>query len=321
MGKTSVVWGIIGCGDVAEVKSGPAFQKCDNSELLAVMRRDKALAQDFAKRHNVPLWYSDVDKLLANQDINAVYIATPPSSHLDFTIKALNAGKDVYLEKPMVLNKQEASKLITAVENSNNKLVVAHYRRFLPMYLKVKELLDTHVIGRVSYVDITFLQPYNFNSKATWRLDKEVSGGGYFHDIGPHQIDLMYHFFGYYDSVKGIAVNQTKRHEVDDMINGVISFKSGVQFRGIWSFDIAEALEKDSCKIYGENGVMEFSFYEDKLVVKSKALTKTFDFDNPINIQHPMIQQTVNYFLGKRDNPCAAKEGLAVTSIMDAFTV
>jgi predicted dehydrogenase len=187
----AINWGIIGCGDVAEVKSGPAFHNCRDSKLLAVMRRNGDLAKDFAERHQVPLWYDDADKLLENTDINAVYIATPPSTHLEFALKALRSGKDVYLEKPMVLSNKEASVLKNAVNKSKQKLVMAHYRRFLPIYLKVKDLVDENAIGAIKFIDLRFLQPFNFNSNATWRLDKKVSGGGYFHDIAPHQIDLM----------------------------------------------------------------------------------------------------------------------------------
>lgn len=320
MENKSVVWGIIGCGDVAEVKSGPAFQKCKNSELLAVMRRNTDFAQDFAKRHNVPLWYDDADKLLANPDINAIYVATPPSTHLDYALKALKANKDVYLEKPMVLSKKEAIKLKKAVNKSNQKLVVAHYRRFLPMYIQVKELLDTNAIGDVKFVDLRFLQPYNFNDKATWRLDEEVSGGGYFHDIAPHQIDLMYHFFGNYTQAKGIAVNQAGINSVDDTVNGLINFNNGIQFRGMWSFAIPKDLEEDRCVIYGADGHIELSFYEEKLKLNSKKINKEFNFKNPINIQQPMIQETVNYFLGKRSNPCPVEDGVIVINLMEAFT-
>ncbi|GAA4958643.1 Gfo/Idh/MocA family oxidoreductase [Algibacter aquimarinus] len=318
--KSTVVWGIIGCGDVAEVKSGPAFQKCNNSELLAVMRRDADKAKDFAKRHNVPLWYDNAEELLGNPDITSVYIATPPSTHLSLSLKALKARKDVYLEKPMVLSVEESDALVKAVNNSNNKLVVAHYRRFLPMYIKVKELLEANIIGAINYTDLRFLQPYNFNSKATWRLNSTISGGGYFHDIAPHQIDLMYHFFGDVESIKGVSVNQSGRHEVDDMVNGLVSFKNNVQFRGIWSFDIPKYLEEDKCTIYGENGTIEFSFYEDELTLTLKEKKETFNFKNPINIQQPMIQETVNYFLGKRNNPCPVEDGDLVISIMETFT-
>lgn len=316
----TVVWGIIGCGDVAEVKSGPAFQKCDNSKLLAVMRRDAKLAEDFAQRHNVSLWYDDADKLLANKDINAVYIATPPSTHLEYSLKAIAAGKNVYLEKPMVLSKEEAKTLENAVSKSEVKLVVAHYRRFLPMYVKVKELLDLNAIGTVNYADIRFLQPFDFNSKATWRLNANVSGGGYFHDIAPHQIDLMYHFFGDYLSAKGHAVNQSRIHDVADMVNGIISFKNNIQFRGIWSFAIPKDLQEDRCTIYGKDGTISFSFYEEELKLKTVSKNEVFNFKNPVNIQQPLIQETVNYFLGKRSNPCPVEDGTLVTKIMEDFT-
>ncbi|MFC2127110.1 Gfo/Idh/MocA family protein [Bacteroidota bacterium] len=316
----SVVWGIIGCGDVAEIKSGPAFKKCTNSELLAVMRRDPLLAKDFAMRHQVPLWYSDADKLLSNPDINAVYIATPPSTHLEYSLKAIKAGKNVYLEKPMVLSKKEGEQLSKAIEKSNQKLVVAHYRRFLPMYIKVKELVEANAVGTINFVDLKFLQPFNFNSKANWRLDPSVSGGGYFHDIAPHQIDLMYYFFGDYKEIKGISVNQSKEHNVDDMVNGIISFKNKIQFRGVWSFAIPKILQEDKCIVYGEKGTIEFSFYEEELKLNHENNTIVFNFKNPEHVQGPLIQQTVNYFLGRRSNPCPVEDGELVTSIMEEFT-
>jgi predicted dehydrogenase len=318
--SNSIVWGIIGCGDVAEVKSGPAFQKCVDSELFAVMRRNGKLAKDFADRHKVSLWFDTVEGLLENPKINAVYVATPPSTHLDYAIKAMEAGKDVYLEKPMVLSKDEANILSDKIETSGQKLVVAHYRRFLPKYVKIKELLDNNQIGTVKYVDLKYLQPFNFNAKAKWRLNASVSGGGYFHDIAPHQIDLMYHFFGSYKAVKGIGVNQSKRYDVADMVNGLISFKNDIQFRGVWSFDIPQHLEEDRCIIYGTEGAIEFSFYNEQLKVYSNKDVQTYNFINPENIQQLLIQETVNYFLGKRNNPCSVEEGSEVISIMEAFT-
>ncbi|PWH84405.1 oxidoreductase [Algibacter marinivivus] len=320
MNNTTINWGIIGCGDVAEVKSGPAFQKCKDSSLVAVMRRNGSLAKDFADRHQVPLWYDNADKLLKNPDINAVYIATPPSTHLDYALKALKSGKDVYLEKPMVLSDGEALQLKKAVNKSSQKLVVAHYRRFLPMYLKVRDLIDVNAIGTIKFVDLRFLQPFDFNSKASWRLDEEVSGGGYFHDIAPHQIDLMYHFCGDFKNAKGISVNQSNINQVDDTVNGIIDFQNGIQFRGMWSFAIPNCLQEDRCVIYGEHGTMEFSFYENLLLLNSRGHSRSFEFKNPINIQEPMIQETVNYFLGKRSNPCPVEDGELVTNIMEAFT-
>lgn len=316
----TVLWGIIGCGDVAEVKSGPAFQQCDSSQLLAVMRRNLDLAKDFATRHNVPLFYTNADELLENPSITAVYIATPPSSHLDYALKALKAGKDVYIEKPMVLTVEEATTLQNAVQSSNSKLVVAHYRRFLPMYLKVKELLDNNSIGAIKFIDLKFLKPHNFNDKATWRLDPEVSGGGYFHDLAPHQLDLMIHFFGDIHASQGLAVNQSKLTPVDDMVQGIIHFKNNIQFRGMWFFAAPVFLEEDRYTIYGENGTISFSFYKDIVHLNVQNKPQIFQFENPKYIQQPLIQETVNYFLGKRTNPCDVTIGVTVTQLIEQFT-
>jgi len=316
--QDKIVWGIIGCGNVAEVKSGPAFQKCNGSELLAVMRRDAEKAEDFARRHQVPLWYDTASELLANAAITAVYIATPPSSHLKLALQALEARKDVYLEKPMVLSVKEALILKKAVQESSNKLVVAHYRRHLPMYLKVKDLIDSNSIGTIQCADIKFFRAHRPDSD--WRLDASISGGGYFQDIAPHQIDLMYHFFGEYDSVKGFAINPETNYAASDTVNGIMAFKNGVQFRGIWNFNAAHAAEKDNCTIYGSNGYISFSFFGNEVVVVSDENTSTFDFKHPEHIQQPFIQETVDYFLGKRDNPCTVEEGLMVNEVMETFS-
>lgn len=319
-----ITWGIIGCGDVAEVKSGPAFQKAKNSDLLAVMRRDAAKAKDFGKRHGVALWYDNVEDLLINQDIHAVYIATPPSTHLEYAIAALKAGKHVYLEKPMVLNKAEGMQLQQAFKNAETKLTVAHYRRFLPAFLKVKELIENKVIGDVRFADIQFLQPQNTDvvakSDVNWRIDPSISGGGLFHDMAPHQIDLMCSFFGEILRAEGLAANQTKRYQANDIVNGMIHFKNNVHFRGVWCFNVAEASKRDNCTIYGSEGSISFSFYGEAVHVNIKDEVETYQFENPVNIQLPMIQETVDYFLGNRNNPCSIEDGLVVTDLLDRFS-
>ncbi|MDO6470704.1 Gfo/Idh/MocA family protein [Maribacter sp. 1_MG-2023] len=177
-------WGIIGCGDVAEVKSGPAFQRVANSNLVSVMRRNEEKAKDFAKRHNVPHWTSNADDILANKKINAVYIATPPSSHLKYALQALKADKHVYLEKPMALNADESKQICDALKNSTSKLTMAHYRRKLPAFLKAKELLHENSIGDILHIDLRVLQSkkklFVADIKDNWRIQPEISGGGYF---------------------------------------------------------------------------------------------------------------------------------------------
>tara|TARA_R110002051_G_scaffold95649_1_gene165614 strand:+ start:66703 stop:67668 length:966 start_codon:yes stop_codon:yes gene_type:complete len=318
----TIKWGIVGCGDVTEVKSGPAFQKVANSELVAVMRRNGAKAKDFAERHQVPFWYDSVDAILNHQEINAVYIATPPSTHLEIAKQCLAANKFVYLEKPITIDANEAQQLEEIV-TENDKIVVAHYRRKLPAFQKVKELLDTNRIGKVLFADIQILQSPNPSIIAktddNWRLKPETSGGGYFHDIAPHQIDLMYHYFGTIKSVQGFSTS-TQNNKVADIVNGIIEFKNGVQFRGIWNFIASEKELKDECKIYGEKGTITFSFYGENVFLDTDDSKVVFQFENPKHIQQPLIEQTVNYFLGKDKNPCALQNGVQVMQIIDTFT-
>ncbi|MCL7764869.1 Gfo/Idh/MocA family oxidoreductase [Polaribacter sp. Z014] len=318
----TINWGIIGCGDVAEVKSGPAFQKIKNSKLIAVMRRNAVKAEDFATRHNVPFWYNSVDELLQNPEINAIYIATPPSTHIEMVKKCVNAKKFIYLEKPITLNlseAQELNKLIT----KNDKLVVAHYRRKLPVFLKVKELIEANRIGKIMFADIQIHQSKQNNiiakTEDNWRLQPQISGGGYFHDIAPHQLDLMYSFFGEIKHEKGFSTS-TLNNNVDDIVNGIIEFKNGIQFRGIWNFNTSEKEVKDECKIYGENGSITFSFYGEEVILSTNTKEEVFHFKNPMHVQQPMIESTVNYFLGKEKNPCPIENGVIIMQIMDSFT-
>jgi len=317
----TINWGIIGAGDVAEVKSGPAFQKVENSNLLAVMRRNAEKAKDFSERHQVPFWYDSIDDLLANEEINAVYIATPPSTHLEITKKCLAAKKRIYLEKPMTLNSDEASELNKIVKE-NDTIVVAHYRRKLLPFLKVKELIDSKIIGDITFADIQILQSKEnaiiTKTEDHWRLKPSISGGGYFNDIAPHQIDLMYYYFGEIADSTGFS-HSSKNNNVDDLVNGIINFKNGVQFRGIWNFNANEKETKDECKIYGTKGTITFSFYDEKVFLTSDEKNEVFSFTNPKHIQQPMIEATVNYFLKKTENPCTVRDGLVVMKVIDSF--
>src|SRR4051812_31429339 len=186
-------WGIIGCGDVTEIKSGPAFNKVNNSFLVAVMRRDAAKAKDYAARHRVPKWYTSAEELIADPDVNAIYVATPPDTHEQYAIAAMRAGKPVYVEKPMALNVAASRRMAECAKEKNIKLVVAHYRREQPMFKKIKQLLDEKSIGDIKFIDLKLLKPALSSAdlqmpKTKWRLDPAIAGGGLFHDLAPHQL-------------------------------------------------------------------------------------------------------------------------------------
>ena len=317
-------WGIIGCGDVTEIKSGPAFNKVPNSALVAVMRRDAAKAADYAKRHNVPQWYDDADKLINDPNVNAIYIATPPGSHEAYALAAINAGKPVYVEKPMSLN-YEAAKNIAAVAKAKKiKVAVAHYRREQPFFKKIKQLLLDGVIGDVRLARIElYKSPLTKQELSTthhaWRVDPAIAGGGLFHDLAPHQLDLMHYFFGPVQKAIGIATNQAANYAADDLVAGNILFKNGVMFSGTWCFNAAATT--DNCEIVGSNGSIYFSvFGGNTITVIAKGIREIFSFDALEHVQQPMIEKVVEYFLGQSPNPCSGEEGAEVMRLIDAFT-
>lgn len=317
-----IKWGMIGAGDVTEVKSGPAFRKVANSDLLAVMRRDEAKVKDYASRHQIGRWYTDADALLADPELNAIYIATPPHVHLHYVARALEAGKMLYVEKPVALNASEAREMQALVQCYGGKLVVAHYRRANPYFVKIKELVETGAIGKVSSVDLRMCQnPLTAEQlqvpKIRWRVDPAVSGGGLFHDLAPHQIDLMLAIFGKPLRYSGIS-NQLDAQHPATRVSGQILFAEDVLFRGLWDFDHSRS--EDSCEITGAEGTIRFSFFAAAPIrVERGGEVEEFHFDPLQHVQQPMIEQTVQYFLGYRDNPCPIEEGISCMEVMDAF--
>ena len=316
-------WGIIGCGDVTERKSGPAFNKVPNSALVAVMRRDAEKAKDYARRHHVPRWYNDASQLINDPEVNAIYVATPPSAHAEYTLAAIHAGKPVYVEKPMALNYTAAHTMANAAAANNIKLVVAHYRREWPLFKKIKQLLDDKAIGDIRLVRLELYKcPMSHAElaveKNAWRVDPAIAGGGLFHDLGTHQLDLMYYFFGPAQKLAGIATNQGGNYVADDMVTGSILFENGIVFSGSWCFN-ADA-ENDHCEIIGSTGKIRFSFFTgNSIALITNDKTTTIRFDALQHVQQPMIEKTVQYFLGETTNPCTAAEGAEIMRWMEAF--
>ncbi len=320
-----VNWGIIGCGNVTELKSGPAFNKVPGSKLIAVMRREGAKAADYAKRHNVEQWFDDAEAMMSNAGINTVYIATPPSSHAGYAITALQKGFNVYVEKPVTRNAAEAREIAEVVAKSGRKLTVAHYRRALPMFLHVKSLIDQKAIGDIRTVQIRMWKSQQTEQIAqtdtNWRVDPEQSGGGYFHDLAPHQLDLMLYYFGKPKASHGYSLNQSKTYAADDHVCGEIWFDNGVIVNGSWCFNVAGAQVNDSCEIIGSRGKIVFPFFGNTVTLESNERNETVTFTHPQHIQQPMIEKIVAYFNGTGENPCSINEAVTLMEIIDTFTL
>jgi predicted dehydrogenase len=312
-------WGIIGCGDVTERKSGPAFQKAEGSQLVAVMRRNGELARNYAIRHNVPKWYDDADLLITDPEVDAVYVATPPSTHKEFTIKAARAGKPVYVEKPMAVNYHECAEMTEECEKLNVPLFVAYYRRALPRFLKIKELIDEKAIGEVRAVAIRFFQKpslFDLNKTYNWRVDPAIAGAGYFFDLASHTLDILQYYFGSIIKAEGSASNLGKYYEAEDTVSASLMFENGIHGSGLWCFCAGENLDK--CEIIGSTGKIIFSTFGDEpVIVKKGNEIEELIIPHPEHIQQPLIQLIINELLGYGKSPSTGRTGMQTSWVMD----
>jgi predicted dehydrogenase len=321
-----IKWGIIGCGNVTEVKSGPAFNKVPNSSLVAVMRRDGALAKDYAERHGVPKWYDNAEALINDPDINAIYIATPPDAHEGLAFKAMQAGKPVYIEKPMARTAAECDRINAESKRTGVPVFVAYYRRALDYFLKVKELIEKKVIGDIRFVDICLQwQPYDEevgqDPKPRWRVQPEISGGGHFHDLASHQFDLLEFIFGPIRHASGIARNQAGLYEADDIVVANFEFESGILGKGSWCFTIDKDQREDQTQIIGSKGRITFSFFEKfDIHVETSEGIEVFHVPYPQHVQQPLIESIVRELRGEGKSPSSGDTGARANLIMDRIT-
>jgi predicted dehydrogenase len=300
-----VRWGIIGCGDVTEMKSGPGFQKATGSALVAVMRRDAARAEDYARRHHVPRWYSDADRLIADPEVDAVYVATHPNTHEHYAIKVAAAGKPCYVEKPMTRNVAEAARMLAAFERARLPLYVAYYRRGMPRFLKVREILNSGKLGRLKSIAYR-----NFNDpmkrsypSVPWRLDPEIAGGGLFLDVGSHALDLLDFFFGPLQQVSGKAANQSKLYAVEDTVDLQFTTPAGVPGEAHWSFISDRKTEE--YHFQGEAGELKFSCFGQEPIRLHYAAgqQEEFEIPPPAHVQQPLIQLMADELNGVPNSP------------------
>lgn len=315
-----VCWGIIGCGNVTEKKSGPALNKIDKSELVAVMRRTGELAKDYAKRHNVPHWYNKAEDLINDSRVNSIYIATPPSTHKKYTIMAAEAGLPVYVEKPMAKNLQEAQEMIEICQKNGVQLHVAYYRRAMPRFLKIKELIDSGVLGEIRTVNIRLSEPIQEDEKdkenLPWRVIPEIAGGGKFLDLASHTLDLFDYYFGPIELASGFAINQAGYYPAEDNVVMSFRFKNGIQGIGSWTFNAYQKLDQN--EIIGSKGRLLFSsFDEEDIILENSKGIKKIKYSYPKHVQQPLLEKVVDSLLQCGSSPSTGSSAVRTTALME----
>lgn len=312
-------WGIIGCGSVTELKSGPAYQKVDGFNLYAVMRRDIEKAKDYATRHHVPKFYGNADELINDPDIDAIYIATPPDSHAYYALKVAEAGKICCIEKPMAPTYKECLLINNVFKEKKIPLFVAYYRRSLPRFKQIKSWLEDNKIGKVRHINWHLSKPANdidLSKIYNWRTDIKIASGGYFDDLASHGIDLFIHLLGNIETANGIAVNQQELYSAMDAIVGNWVHESGVTGSGSWNFGTEK--REDYVQIYGEEGKISFSvFGEVPIVLERGTHIESLSIKNPENIQFFHVQNMKNHLSENIQHPSTGKTALHTTWVLE----
>ena len=319
----SIKWGFIGCGEVTEKKSGPAFSEVTGSMVEAVMSRNEKNARRYAERHGINKWYTDAQELIDDPDVNAIYIATPPSSHATFAIMAMKAGKPVYVEKPLAANYEDCARVNRVSEETGVPCFVAYYRRYLPYFQKVKQIVQNGTIGNVMNVQVRFAVPprdldYSNPENLPWRLQPDIAGGGYFYDLAPHQLDLLQDMFGVIVEADGICANRANLYNVEDSVSACFRFESGLPGSGSWCFVAHESAKEDRITVIGDKGQVSFSVFNyDPIRLNTLDGTQNITVPNPPYVQYPLIKSVIEHLQGISVCSCTSVSATPVNWVMD----
>lgn len=317
-----IKWGFVGCGEVTEKKSGPAFSQIEGSQVAAVMSRKRDKARSYAERHGIKKWYTDAQELIDDPEVNAVYIATPPSSHATYAIMAMHAHKPVYVEKPLAASYDDCLRVNRTSERTGVPCFVAYYRRYLPYFAKVREIIDGGTIGKVMNVQIRFAVPPReldyTRDNLPWRVQPDIAGGGYFYDLASHQLDMLQYMFGVITEAHGVCANRGGLYTAEDSVSACFRFENGLPGSGSWCFVAHDSAREDRITVIGDKGQVSFSVFDyDPIILITNEGRESITVPNPEHVQYPLIKNVVEHLQGLGVCTCTAVSATPVNWVMD----
>ncbi len=313
-----VRWGMIGCGSVAERKSGPAFYKAPGSALVAVMGRRLDAVTDYATRHGIARVYTDAQALINDPEVDAVYIATPPDSHHAYSLLVAAAGKHCCVEKPMSLNVGQSREMQKAFADAGLHLFVSYYRRSLPRFQQVRQWLEAGRIGQVRHLTWTLTKPpspVDLGGAYNWRTDPVIAGGGYFADLASHGFDLFQYLLGDITDVAGFTARQAGLYTAEDAVSASWRFASGATGMGCWNF-VADRRE-DRVEVIGSQGRISFSVFDEHPVQLQADEHLSLHIDHHEHIQWHHVLGINAHIRGEARHPTVAAHALKTDWVMD----
>lgn len=317
---TQLRWGLIGTGDIAEKRVAPALRDLPGCNLVGVNRRRTELAQEFAEEFGAELWYKTWDELLADDNVDVVYIATPLSLHAPITIAAAEAGKHILCEKPMALNTKECDAMITAAEHNQVKLGIAYYRHLYPMIHRIKALIAGGDIGHPVYAQVNAFEHFDRQpgEPRAWLLDKEQAGGGPMWDFGCHRIEVFHHLFGEIEQTTGMLETLVFDRDVEDTGTAVFKCESGTM--AVLNVSHAASAPQDTLDIFGTRGSIHVPVLNgNRLEINTEKRSWTEDQPPHPNVHLPLIKQFSEAVLNDEEPAVGGKIGKAVNVALAAL--
>jgi predicted dehydrogenase len=311
-------WGLIGAGDIARRRVAPALRDSPLCDLVAISRAHAELADAFAKAFGARRWYPRWQALLADVEIDSVYIATPVRLHAEQTVAAADAGKHVLCEKPMAMNADECDRMIAACRANGVKLGVAYYRHFYPAVARTKEIISSGEIGQPVVAQMNafeWFDPEPDHPRA-WLLNRAVSGGGPMIDFGCHRLEVLLHLFGPAGRTAGLAANVVFDREVEDTAAVLLQFERGP----CASLAVTHAARErqDTLHIFGTLGSIHISdLNSGELRVIAGDRERVESHPPAENVHRPLIDDFVEAVFANREPAVGGPTGRAVAAIED----
>lgn len=311
-------WGIIGAGDIAQKRIAPALCDLPNCNLVSVSRAKSELAEQFANEFGAKKWFSDWRELVADHDIDAVYIATPVFLHAEQTIFAANHGKHVLCEKPMALNVAECDEMIATCKANNIKLGIAYYRRFYPVISRIKQLIASGELGRIAVVQINAFEYFEPDSEhpRRWLIEKTKSGGGPLMDFGCHRLEVLTHLFGEIKQFKSIISNDIFQREVEDTATALLSFENGVT--GVLTITHSALEPQDTLDIYGTKGSVHIPILnQGEMTLRIRNVESVEFHPSHKNVHLPLIEKFTESILQDKEPEISGERGREINRIIE----
>jgi predicted dehydrogenase len=309
-------WALIGCGDIARKRVAPALRDLPECDFVAVSRRSAELAESFAKEFGARKWYQDWPELLRDDEIEAVYIATPVRLHAPQAIAAAEAGKHVLCEKPLALNVHECDSILAACRSNKVKLGVAYYRRFYPLIERIKSLIAAGEIGVPVVAQINAFEWFNPAPEhpRAWLLDRQESGGGPMFDFGCHRLEVLLNLLGPINEVKAVTRNAVFTREVEDTAIALLEFARGTS--GVLTVTHAAQEAQDTLDIFGSRGSIHVPVLNaSELRIRDESGERTETHPPPANLHLPLIKDFVAAVLEDREPVVNGQVGREVALI------